>query len=153
VYSPGTPAHAHDLLADRARYLLAAHDEAVVHRAAVVAVEHQEAGLPLVIPGDVAERILDIEVNVVRVIVRPAHRDDELGLALDLALLGLRIHHQKREEKQKRNDLQRLEQHHAERIKGSLARIIAEAVHPALEPGNVVTRRLNCDKWPVKLNT
>ncbi len=49
-----------------------------------------------------AERILDIEINVVGVIVRPAHRDDELGLALDLALLGLRIHHQEGEEEQKR---------------------------------------------------
>ena len=90
-----------------------------------------------VIPDDVAERVLGIEIDVVGVLVRPGHRDDELGLGLDLALLGLRIHRQQRDEKQKRDDLQPLEQHHAEGIE-LLARIITEvlSILLPLENGN-----------------
>ena len=90
--------------------------------AAVVAVEHHEAGLALVIPHDVAERILGIEIDVVGMAVGPGHGDDELGLGVDLALLGLRIHHQQRDEEQEGDDLQRLEQHHAERIERPFSR-------------------------------
>src|SRR5689334_22895279 len=64
-------------------------------------------------------------------IVRPGHRDDELGLRLDLAFLGLGIHRQQGDEKQERDDLQALEEHEAEGIE-LLARIITEAVHLAL---------------------
>ena len=41
--------------------------------AAVVAVEHHEAGLALVVPDDVAERVLGIEVDVVGMVVGPGH--------------------------------------------------------------------------------
>src|SRR5580658_9078465 len=66
--------------------------------------------------------------------VRPAHGDEELRLRLDLALLGLRVDHQERDEEQEGDHLQRLEQHDAERIERAILRIITEAVHRARGP-------------------
>ena len=43
----------------------------IVEAAAVVAVEHHETGFALVVPDDVAERILGIEVDVVGMAVGP----------------------------------------------------------------------------------
>ena len=43
-----------------------------------------EAGLAPAEPHDIAQRILDEGIDVVGVVVRPVHRDDELGLAVDL---------------------------------------------------------------------
>src|SRR6516162_6914260 len=70
-------ANADGLLPDRAVDLAAVHGDRIVESAAIVAVERQEAGLAFVIPHDIAERILDIEVDVVGVVIRPAHGDDE----------------------------------------------------------------------------
>src|SRR5258708_6580345 len=67
--------------------------------------------------------------------VRPRHGDDEIRLAVDLALLGLRIDDQKGNEEQKCDDLKRLKQHHAERIERPFARVVAEAIHPDRAPG------------------
>src|SRR5262249_34921174 len=105
--------------------------DGVVGAAAVVAVEHHEAALALVIPDDVAERILGIEIDVIGVFVGPGHGDDELGLRLDLAFLRFRIHREQRDEEQESDDLQALEEHEAEGIE-LLARIVTEAVHRAL---------------------
>src|SRR5882762_7541422 len=131
IFARHDAANADGLLPERARDLAAIDREGVVGAAAVVAVEHHEAALARVIPDDVAKRVLGIEIDVVGMIVRPRHRDDELGLGLDLAFLGLGIHRQQRDEKQERDDLQALEQHEAERVE-LLARIITEAVHHAL---------------------
>src|ERR1700722_3986790 len=64
-------------------------------------------------------------------VVRPIHGDDEFGLRVDLAVFGLRRYRQQREEKKKRNHLQRLEQHHAERIERFFARVEAEFIDHA----------------------
>src|SRR5262245_31368918 len=81
-------------------------------------------------------------------IVRPRHGDDELGLRLDLAFLGLGIHRQQRDEKQERDDLQALEEHEAEGIE-LLARIITEAVHHALARERT-RRKPQSDRWQVR---
>jgi hypothetical protein len=124
------PADAHGLLPDRARELLAVHDDRVVEPTPVVAVKHHEPALAHVIPDDVADRILGVEVDVVGMTIGPGHGDEKLGLGVDLARARFRIHHQQRDEEQEGDDLQRLEQHDAEGIE-FLARIIAEVIHPA----------------------
>ncbi len=131
VFARHDAADAHRLLPDRARELAAVDGDGVVEAAAVVAVEHHEAGLAHVVPDDVADRILGVEIDVVGVAVGPRHGDQELGLGVDLARLRLRVHREQRDEEQEGDDLQRLEQHHAEGIK-LLARVIAEAVHHSL---------------------
>ena len=70
--------------------LPAVDDDEIVGAAAVVAIEHEEAGLAMPIPGDIADRILHEQIEIVRMVVRPVHGDDELGLGVDLAVLGLR---------------------------------------------------------------
>jgi hypothetical protein len=62
-------------------------------------------------------------------VVRPVHRDDEFGLGIDLALLGIRRHREQRNEEQKGDHLQRFEQHHAERVERLLSRIETEIIH------------------------
>jgi len=66
------------------------HDE-VIEAAAVVAVEHHEPCLAPPIPDHVADRILYEQVDVVRMIVRPVHRDEqfELGSILPASSFGL----------------------------------------------------------------
>src|SRR5262249_35955502 len=123
--------NADGLLPERARHLASIDRDGVVGAAAVVAVKHHEALLAGVIPDDVTEPTLGIEIDVIGVFVGPGHGDDELGLRLDLAFLRLRIHREQRDEEKESDDLQALEEHEAEGIE-LLARIVTEAVHRAL---------------------
>ena len=61
-------------------------------------------------------------------VIRPIHGDDELSLRLDLAILGFRGDRKQRDEEQKGDHLQRLEQHDAEWIERLLARVETELV-------------------------
>src|SRR6185295_6936403 len=81
-------------------------------------------------------------------LVRPGHRDDEFGLRLDLAFLGLGIHRQQSEEEKKSDDLQPLEEHEAEGIE-LFARIITEAVHHALVRERK-RQRPRSDRWKAR---
>ncbi|MFK4574630.1 hypothetical protein ABIF94_006066 [Bradyrhizobium ottawaense] len=94
-----------------------------------VAIEGQEAGLTMAVPGDIADGILHEQVEVVGVAIRPVQRDHELGLGIDLALLGIRGDREQRKKEQERDHLERLEQHHAQRIERLLARIETEIIH------------------------
>src|SRR5262249_23486290 len=131
IFTGHDAANADGLLTERARDLAAVDRDGVVGAAAVVAIEHHEATLARVIPDDVAERILGVEIDVVGMLVGPGHGDDELGLRLDLAFLCFRVHRQERDEEKKGDNLQALEEHEAEGIE-LLARIVTEAVHRAL---------------------
>ena len=97
--------------------------------AAIVAVEREKSGLAMAVPGDVAGGVLHEQIEVVRMTVGPVHRDEEFGLGIDLALLGVRRDRKQRQEEQERDHLQRLEQHHAERVERLLARIETEVIH------------------------
>jgi len=121
VFARHDAANADRLLADRAQDRAARNREAVVEPAAVVAVEQHEAALAVVIPDDVAERILDIEIDVVGMAVGPAI------VMMNSALVSILPawppdSSQERQEEQEGDDLQRLEQHHAERIERPVAR-------------------------------
>jgi hypothetical protein len=81
----------------------------------------------------VADRILHEEIDIVRMIVRPAHGDEQFELGVDLAGIVLRLDRQQRDEEQERQHLKRLEQHHAHRIEGCLpAGEIKLIDHPAI---------------------
>ena len=121
-------AHADDLLADWRGDFLAVYHDVVVSSAAIISVKRQEAGFAMPIPGDVSGRILHKQIKIVGVFVRPIHRDDELGLGIDLALLGMGRDREKRQEEQESDHLQRLEQHHAERIEILIPRVEAEII-------------------------
>src|SRR5215471_8318249 len=134
------------LLTDRAIDLAAVHRDRIVETAAIIAIEHHESRFTFMVPHDIAERILDIVVDVIRVAVGPAQRDDEFCLGVDLTLLRLGIHDQQGDEKQERHNLQRLEQHDAERIERSIVRIVTEAFHAALARGRT-PRKPRSDWW------
>ncbi|MGY3489244.1 hypothetical protein ACVW1C_007127 [Bradyrhizobium sp. USDA 4011] len=153
VYSPATMPRGDDLLADRRCDLLAVDHDEVVGAAAIVAIERQEAGLAMPVPGDVAGRVLHEQVEIVRMVVRPVHRDDELRLGVDLAFLGIRRHREQREEEQEGDHLRRLEQHDTERIECFLARIEPELVHHGGVPRGVPRRRSSAGVTWVSVST
>ncbi len=128
VFAGDDAAHGDDFLADRRRDLLAVDHDEVVGAAAVVAIQHQEPGLAPAVPRDIAGRILYEQVEIVGMVVGPVHGDDELGLGVDLAVLGVGRDRQQRQEKKEGDHLQRLEQHHAEGIERLLARIKPEVI-------------------------
>ena len=123
--------------------LLAVDDDEIVGAAAVVAVEGEETGLAPAVPGDVAGGVLHEQIEIVGMIVRPVHRDEEFGLGIDLAVLGVRRDREQRQEEQEGDHLQRLEQHHAERVERLLARIETEVVHHGGVPGLSTAGRLS----------
>ena len=129
VFAGDDAAHRDDFLPDRRQDLLAVDDDEIVRTAAIIAVEGEETGLAPAIPGNVAGRVLHEQIEVIRVVVRPVHRDEEFGLGIDLAVLGVRRDRQQRQEEQEGDHLQRLEQHHAERVERLLARIETEVIH------------------------
>jgi len=67
--------------------------------------------------------------------VGPAYRDQEFGLAVDLAVLCLGHDDQERDEEQKSDHLQCLEQHHRERIEWLLLRHQLEFVDHSAASG------------------
>ena len=93
----------------------------VVDVAAIVALQRHQPDFFLIVPDELAGGVLDIEIDVVRMLVRPGHGDQELGLLLDLALAHRRMHGEERDEEQECDDLQGLEQHDRERIEPVLA--------------------------------
>src|SRR6202008_1095794 len=103
-------AYGDDLLANRRRDLVAVDDDEIVGAAAIIAVEREKTGFAMPIPGDIADRILDEEIEVVGMVVGPIQRDDEFGLGVNLAVLCIGRNCQQCDEEQECNDLQRLEQ-------------------------------------------
>src|ERR1700744_1455895 len=88
----------------------------------------------MAVPGDIAERVLYEEVEVIRMVIRPIHRNDEFRLGIDLAVLGVRRHGEQSNEEEEGDYLQRLKQHHAERIERLFTRIETELIHDAGVP-------------------
>jgi hypothetical protein len=91
VFARDKAADGHDLLADRIADGGAVDDDHVLVVAPVVAFEMHQPGLHHMVPDDVALGVLDIGVDVVGMVVRPAHRKEHLGLCVDLALLSVGV--------------------------------------------------------------
>src|SRR5207248_3041506 len=137
VFAGDDAPHRDDFLPDRRQNLLAVDDDEIVRAAAVIAIEGEETGLATAVPGNAAGRVLHEQIEVVRMIVGPVHRDEDLGLGIDLAFLCIGRDREQRQEEQESDHLERLEQHHAERVERLLARIETEVIHHGGVPGRV----------------
>jgi hypothetical protein len=74
------------------------------------------------------DSILHEQIKIIGMVVGPIHGDDKLGLRIDLTLVGLGSDRQQRDKEEEGDDLQGLEQHHAERIEWLLSRVEAEVI-------------------------
>jgi hypothetical protein len=116
IFTGNNATDADNLLPDRRSYLSAADQNEVIGAATVVAIKRHEARFTPAIENHIPQRILYEEIDVVRMIVGPCHRDEELGLAVDFAALRFGCYHEKSDEEQEGHDLKRLEQQQGERV-------------------------------------
>ena len=85
-------ANADQFLTDRERDFFRLDNGKIVGVAAIVALEHHQADIALVVPDELAGRVLHVKIDVVRMLIGPIHGDDELGLLFDLAGLCFGLH-------------------------------------------------------------
>jgi len=98
---------------------------------AIVAVEMHQADLLAFEPGDIAGRILDVEVDVVGRIVGPGRADDEFGLEIDRTrlVLGGRIDQRKGHEHHHGEAEKGVEQDVGERNECAVVVLVADWFH------------------------